>query len=144
MAVGKARGQEHEYHRTLVRNYALECAQSISYDARRECGTISSCADAVSTAGGVQTKKTGPRMMKKVVWSRNRCRQVERVLSKETLHAKLECTDHKDNIVTCIEEPDLRKVWWDVSDDGYISNNLCAVLRRAGYRDELRWILPKP
>ncbi|CAN8076719.1 unnamed protein product [Agarophyton chilense] len=38
----------------------------------------------------------------------------------------------------------LRAAWWNTGDDGYIHNNLCRVLRNAGYVDELLWLLSKP
>ncbi|PXF39808.1 Vegetative incompatibility protein HET-E-1 [Gracilariopsis chorda] len=34
--------------------------------------------------------------------------------------------------------------WWDTADDAYLHDNLCRVLREAGYANELIWLLSKP
>eukprot|EP00178_Gracilaria_changii_P002243 TRINITY_DN13325_c0_g1_i1.p1 TRINITY_DN13325_c0_g1~~TRINITY_DN13325_c0_g1_i1.p1 ORF type:complete len:1137 (-),score=180.46 TRINITY_DN13325_c0_g1_i1:3414-6824(-) len=38
----------------------------------------------------------------------------------------------------------LSHAWWNDEDDGYMHNNICRILRKGGYNDQLQWLLLQP
>lgn len=142
IAEEKAQNQHQRYCRTLIRSYARDIPL---FDPSRQRAIISSHVDAVTAADIVRTVKSEKRLfVSNMTQESDHTWRETDIRSEIATHAQAMGVTSSYTGNELDEEYDVYRAWWLTPDDGYIHNNLCALLRGAGCRNGLKWVLSRP